>query len=83
MDTVYKRIPNHHLSFISFSHLNQKLYDNTNIQFLYESGKHSVDDEHGRTEPMDYIVDEKRFCLETLSPHIQQLAQLPLDNEKI
>ena len=49
-----------------------------NIQFLFENGKGSVIDEYGRPEPMDYIVDEEQFCLETLSSHTQYLAQLPL-----
>ncbi|KAG1147090.1 hypothetical protein G6F37_009566 [Rhizopus arrhizus] len=53
-----------------------------NIQFLYENGKGSVVDEYGRAEPMDYIVDEEQFRLETLSSHTQYLAQLPLENEK-
>ncbi|KAG1549865.1 hypothetical protein G6F46_002733 [Rhizopus delemar] len=53
-----------------------------NIQFLYENEKGSVVDEYGRPEPMDYIVDEEQFRLETLSSHTQYLAQLPLENEK-
>ncbi|KAG1151437.1 hypothetical protein G6F37_001754 [Rhizopus arrhizus] len=53
-----------------------------NIQFLYENGKGSVVDEYDRPEPMDYIVDEEQFRLETLSSHIQYLAQLPLESEK-
>ncbi|KAG1139335.1 hypothetical protein G6F37_010515 [Rhizopus arrhizus] len=32
---------------------------------------------------MDYIVDEKRFCLETLSSHTQYLAQQPLEGDKV
>jgi hypothetical protein len=40
-----------------------------NIQFLFENGKGSVVDEYGRPEPMDYIVDEEQFRLETLSSH--------------
>ena len=54
-----------------------------NIQFLYENGKDSVVDEYDRPEPMDYIVDEEQFRLETLSSHIQYLAQLPLESEKV
>ncbi|KAG0817207.1 hypothetical protein G6F18_008281 [Rhizopus arrhizus] len=53
-----------------------------NIQFLFENGKGSVVDEYGRPEPMDYIVDEEQFRLETLSSHIQYLAQLSLESEK-
>ncbi|KAG1443306.1 hypothetical protein G6F56_010721 [Rhizopus delemar] len=52
-----------------------------NIQFLFENGKGSVIDEYGRPEPMDYIVDEEQFRLETLSSHTQYLAQLPLESE--
>ncbi|KAG1052728.1 hypothetical protein G6F43_005156 [Rhizopus delemar] len=32
---------------------------------------------------MDYTVDEEQFRLETLSSHIQYLAQLPLESEKM
>ncbi|KAG1170467.1 hypothetical protein G6F70_009073 [Rhizopus microsporus] len=53
-----------------------------NIQFLFENGKGSIVDEYGRPEPMDYIVDEEQFRLETLSSHTQYLAQLPLESEK-
>ena len=53
-----------------------------NIQFLFENGKGSVVDEYGRPEPMDYIVDEEQFRLETLSSHTQYLAQLSLESEK-
>ena len=53
-----------------------------NIQFLFENGKGSVVDEYGRPEPMDYIVDEEQFHLETLSSHTQYLARLPLEREK-
>ena len=53
-----------------------------NIQFLFENGKGSVVDEYGRPEPMDYIVDEEQFRLETLNSHTQYSAQLPLESEK-
>ncbi|KAG1137718.1 hypothetical protein G6F37_010968 [Rhizopus arrhizus] len=53
-----------------------------NIQFLFENGKGSVVDRYGGPEPMDYIVDEEQFRLETLSSHTQYLAQLPLEIEK-
>jgi hypothetical protein len=53
-----------------------------NIQFLFENRKGSVVDEYGRPEPMDYIVDEEQFRLETLSSHTQYLAQLILESEK-
>lgn len=51
------------------------------LQFLFENGKGSVVDEYGRPEPMDYIVDEEQFRLETLSSHTQYLAQLALESE--
>ncbi|ORE09280.1 hypothetical protein BCV72DRAFT_302873 [Rhizopus microsporus var. microsporus] len=54
-----------------------------NIQFLYENGKGSAVDEYGRPEPMDYIVDEEQFRLETLSSHTQYLDQLHLESEKM
>ncbi|KAG1426555.1 hypothetical protein G6F58_001425 [Rhizopus delemar] len=53
-----------------------------NIQFLFENGKGSVVDEYGRSEPMDYIVDEEQFRLETLGSHTQYLAQRPLAIEE-
>ncbi|OAD74144.1 Homeodomain-like DNA binding domain-containing transcription factor [Phycomyces blakesleeanus NRRL 1555(-)] len=53
-----------------------------NIQFLFENGKCSVVDEYDRSEPMDYIVHEEQFRLETLSSHTQYLSQLPLESEK-
>jgi transposase len=53
-----------------------------NIQFLFENGKGPVVDRYGGPEPMDYIVDEEQFRLETLSSHTQYLAQLPLESEK-
>ncbi|KAL1928962.1 hypothetical protein VTP01DRAFT_2021 [Rhizomucor pusillus] len=53
------------------------------IQFLYEDGKDAVVDEYGRPEPMDYIVDEEQYRLETLSSYTQYLSILPQqeDNE--
>jgi transposase len=53
-----------------------------NIQFLFENGKGSVVDEYGRPKPVDYIIDEEQFRLETLSSHTQYLSQLPLESEK-
>ena len=66
---------------VSFSQLHQKSQI-MSIQFLFENGKGSVVDEYGRPEPMDYIVDEEQFRLETLTSHTQYLAQLPLESEK-
>ena len=45
-------------------------------------GKGSIVKEYDRSKPMDYIVDEEPFRLETLSSHTQYLAQLPLKSEK-
>ena len=44
-------------------------YQIMNFQSLFENGKGSVVDKYGRPEPMDYIVDEEQFRLETLSSH--------------
>ncbi|KAL1933710.1 hypothetical protein VTP01DRAFT_7800 [Rhizomucor pusillus] len=44
-------------------------------QFLYEDGLGNVVDEDGRPEPMDYIVDQKQFTLETITSHTQYLQQ--------
>ncbi|KAG1440623.1 hypothetical protein G6F56_011845 [Rhizopus delemar] len=52
-----------------------------NIQFLFENGKGSLINEYGRPEPIDYIVDEEQFRLETLSSHTQYLAQ-PASGER-
>lgn len=46
------------------------------IQFLYEDGKGTIVDEYGRPEPMDYIVDEEQYRLETLSSYTQYLSKL-------
>ncbi|CEG76479.1 hypothetical protein RMATCC62417_11375 [Rhizopus microsporus] len=52
------------------------------IQFLFENEKGFVVDEYGRPKPMDYIVDEEQFRLETVSSHTQYLAQLSLESGK-
>ncbi|EIE82500.1 hypothetical protein RO3G_07205 [Rhizopus delemar RA 99-880] len=44
--------------------------------------KGSAIDEYSKPEPMDYIVDEEQFCLETLNSHTQYLAQLSLEENK-
>lgn len=46
-------------------------------QFLYEDGQGNVVDENGRPEPMDYIVDQEQFALETISSHTQYLQKKP------
>ncbi|KAL1935749.1 hypothetical protein VTP01DRAFT_4889 [Rhizomucor pusillus] len=35
------------------------------VQFFYEDGQGTVVDEHGRPDPMDYVVDEEQYALET------------------
>ncbi|KAL1934460.1 hypothetical protein VTP01DRAFT_6642 [Rhizomucor pusillus] len=45
-------------------------------QFSYEDGQGLVVDEHGRPEPMDYIVDEEVYALQTVSPHTQYLRNI-------
>ncbi|CEG79839.1 hypothetical protein RMATCC62417_14255 [Rhizopus microsporus] len=51
------------------------------IQFLYEDAKKTVADEYGRPEPMDYIVDEEQYRLETLSSYTQYLSKLHQEDE--
>ncbi|KAL1930688.1 hypothetical protein VTP01DRAFT_10850 [Rhizomucor pusillus] len=43
------------------------------IQFFYEDGQGNAVDEYGRPEPMDYVVDEEQYALETLSSYTQYL----------
>jgi hypothetical protein len=51
------------------------------IQFLYEDGKGAVVDENGKPEPMDYIVDDEQYRLETLSSYTRYLSTLPQQGE--
>ncbi|KAL1931894.1 hypothetical protein VTP01DRAFT_8950 [Rhizomucor pusillus] len=44
-------------------------------QFLYEDGQGNVVDENGTPEPMDYIVNQEQFALETISSHTQYLQK--------
>ncbi|KAG0737125.1 hypothetical protein G6F24_018073 [Rhizopus arrhizus] len=46
------------------------------MQFLYEDGQGHVVDEHG-VEPMDLVVDEELFAIETLSSRTQFLKNKP------
>ncbi|KAG1183129.1 hypothetical protein G6F36_008671 [Rhizopus arrhizus] len=41
--------------------------------FLYEDGHGNVVDENGGPEPMDYIVDENEFVVETLATHSEYM----------
>ncbi|GAB5593207.1 hypothetical protein Unana1_08107 [Umbelopsis nana] len=47
------------------------------IQFFYEDGQGSAIDEYGRPEPMDYVVDEERYALETISSYTRYLHNRP------
>ncbi|KAL1931325.1 hypothetical protein VTP01DRAFT_10462 [Rhizomucor pusillus] len=42
-------------------------------QFRYEDGQGHVDDEYGCLEPMDYVVDEEVYALQTVSSHTEYL----------
>ncbi|CEP17181.1 hypothetical protein [Parasitella parasitica] len=46
------------------------------MQFLYEDGQGHVVDEHG-VEPMDLVVDEELFAIETISSRTQFLMNKP------
>ncbi|KAG0941851.1 hypothetical protein G6F30_006021 [Rhizopus arrhizus] len=47
-----------------------------NGQFFYEDGQGHVVDEHGCPEPMDYVVDEEMYTLQTISSHTDYLHTL-------
>ena len=42
--------------------------------FLYEDGQGNVIDENGGPEPMDYIVDQNEFIVETIAIHTEYLG---------
>ncbi|KAG1174698.1 hypothetical protein G6F70_005397 [Rhizopus microsporus] len=50
------------------------------FQIFYEDGHGNAVDEYGRPEPMDYIIDEERYALETVSSHTQYLHNQPQEN---
>ncbi|CEI94567.1 hypothetical protein RMCBS344292_08776 [Rhizopus microsporus] len=50
------------------------------FQIFYEDGHDHTVDEYGRPEPMDYIIDEERYALETVSSHTQYLHNQPQEN---
>ncbi|ORE09008.1 hypothetical protein BCV72DRAFT_321672 [Rhizopus microsporus var. microsporus] len=58
--------------FLLFFSLKTEYY-NMSFQIFYEDGHGNVVDEHGRPDPMDYIIDEARYALETVSSHTQYL----------
>ncbi|KAL1931091.1 hypothetical protein VTP01DRAFT_10228 [Rhizomucor pusillus] len=51
------------------------------IQIFYEDGQGNAVDEHGRPEPMDYVIDEEQHALETLSSYTQYLRNLPCESD--
>lgn len=53
-----------------------------NVQFFYEDGQGTVVDEHGRPEPMDYVVDEEQYALETVSSYTQYLRNTPRERDR-
>ncbi|ORE00788.1 hypothetical protein BCV72DRAFT_177269, partial [Rhizopus microsporus var. microsporus] len=44
-----------------------------NLIFLYEDGQGKVIDKNGNTKPMDYIVDQNGFIVETIATHTEYL----------
>ncbi|CEI97264.1 hypothetical protein G6F70_006752 [Rhizopus microsporus] len=50
------------------------------FQTFYADGQGNPADEYGRPEPMDYIIDEERYALETVSSHTQYLHNQPQEN---
>ncbi|ORE01428.1 hypothetical protein BCV72DRAFT_177449, partial [Rhizopus microsporus var. microsporus] len=50
------------------------------FQIFYEDGHGNAVDEYGRPEPMDYIIDEERYALETVSSHTQYLYNQSQEN---
>jgi hypothetical protein len=52
------------------------------VQFFYENGQGKVVDECG-VEPMELVVDEELFAIETISSHTQFLKNRPTDEVSI
>ncbi|KAG1171493.1 hypothetical protein G6F70_006942 [Rhizopus microsporus] len=50
------------------------------FQIFYKGGHSNTVDEYGRPEPMDYIIHEERYALETVSSHTQYLHNQPQEN---
>ncbi|ORE11282.1 hypothetical protein BCV72DRAFT_191676, partial [Rhizopus microsporus var. microsporus] len=50
------------------------------FQIFYEDGHGNAVDAYGRPKPMDYIIDEERYALETVSSHTQYLHNQPQEN---
>lgn len=49
------------------------LFVEMRVQFFYENGQGNVVDEHGRPQPMDYVVDGELYALDTVSSYTQYL----------
>ncbi|KAI9014431.1 hypothetical protein CLU79DRAFT_708115, partial [Phycomyces nitens] len=47
------------------------------MQFLYDYGQGHIADKHG-VEPIDLVVDEELFAIETISSRTQFLKNRPL-----
>ncbi|CEI98545.1 hypothetical protein RMCBS344292_12652 [Rhizopus microsporus] len=50
------------------------------FQIFYEDRHGNAVDEYGRPEPMNYIIGEERYALETVSSHTQYLHNQPQEN---
>ena len=53
-------------------------YYKMSFQIFYEDGHGNAVDEYGRPEPMDYIIDEERYALETVSSHTLSICIISL-----
>ncbi|ORE14700.1 hypothetical protein BCV71DRAFT_186751, partial [Rhizopus microsporus] len=51
-------------------------------QFSYKDEQGNIVDENGRPEPMNYIVDQEQFALETISSHAQYLRKKPAEESR-
>ncbi|KAI8646716.1 hypothetical protein BD408DRAFT_359170 [Parasitella parasitica] len=45
--------------------------------FLFEDGHGNVVDENGGPEPMEYIVDQNEFIVESIATHSEYLKNMP------
>ncbi|KAG0738552.1 hypothetical protein G6F57_002832 [Rhizopus arrhizus] len=52
-------------------------------KFLYEDGHGNVVDENGGPEPMDYIVDQEEFIVETIATHTDYLKNTTFDESSL
>ncbi|CEG66435.1 hypothetical protein RMATCC62417_03020 [Rhizopus microsporus] len=50
------------------------------FQIFLENGHGNAVDEYGRLEPIDYIINEERYALETTSSNTQYLHNQPQEN---